>query len=323
MSVQGREQDNSVNHNQYRRGRVIKSQSGFYHVQTDDGLVVCRLRGRLKKGRRMGDIVAVGDWVWVSLLPDGTGMIEEVEERVRMFSRMAPTPRGEYQQVIIANPDQAVLVFACTHPEPRLRMLDRFLIIAEEADVPTLIVFNKVDLLGVQDARRRYGYYQDIGYDVLFTSVKQRIGLDELKEKMVGKTSVLVGPSGVGKSSLLNAIQPGLGLAVREVSKATRKGRHTTVVREMFPLDGGGYVADTPGLKALALWDIEPEEVDGYFPEMRTLVAQCQFSDCTHYHEPGCAIKKAVEQGQIHPERYESYLRLRFGDEELEEDSDF
>lgn len=298
------------------RGLIVKSQSGFYDVETERGVIVCRLRGRLKRGRREGDITAVGDWVQVSLLKEGTGMIEEIEERQRMFSRMAPTPRGEYQQIIIANQDQAVLVFACSEPEPRLRMLDRFLIVADEAVTPVVIVFNKVDLVGIRQAKKDYGHYESIGYSVIFTSAETGLGVKALQKKLVGKISVLAGPSGVGKSSLLNRIQPGLGLAVREVSKATRQGRHTTVVREMYSLVGGGYVADTPGLKALALWDIEPEEVDGYFPEIRELVAKCQFSNCMHLHEPGCAVKAAVESGQIHFERYESYLRIRLGEGE-------
>ncbi len=295
---------------------VIRAQSGYYTVQGEGDTVVCRLRGRLKRGRRRGDIVAVGDWVQYSLLEDGSGMIEAVEERRTMFSRLAPTPRGEYQQILIANPDQAVMVFACAEPEPRLRMLDRFLIVAEKAEIPPLIVFNKVDLMGVRAARQRFGFYEDIGYPVLFTSAVTGRGVKPLRKRLVGKISVLAGPSGVGKSSLLNAVQPALGLAVREVSRATRKGRHTTVVREMFPLEGGGYVADTPGLKALALWDIEPEEVDGYFPEIRELVAGCRFSNCMHLHEPDCAVKAAVEEGRVRPERYESYIRLRYGEEE-------
>ncbi len=300
------------------RGLLVRSQSGFYTVETDDGPVVCRLRGRLKQGRRTGDIIAVGDWVQITLLEDGTGMIEEIEERHAMFSRMAPTPRGEYQQILIANPDQAVFVFACTDPDPRLRMLDRFLIIAEQAKIPSLIVFNKVDLIGWWYARKWYGHYKKIGYAMLFTSATTGRGVSALRKRLTGKVSVLAGPSGTGKSSLLNAVQPELGLAVREVSKATRKGRHTTVVREMFPLDKGGYVADTPGLKAMALWDIEPEEVDGYFPELRDLVADCKFSNCMHLHEPGCAVKSAVENGRVHDERYESYIRLRYGDEDDE-----
>ena len=297
---------------------IIKSQSGFFDVETKQGIIVCRLRGRLKQGRRDGDILAVGDWVVLSLLKDGTGMIEEIEERQRMFSRMAPTPRGEYQQIIIANQDQAIIVFSCAEPEPNLRMLDRFLIVAEEAQTPSMIVFNKVDLVGIRAAKKLYNHYETIGYRVLYTSAETGRGLDALQAVLRGKISVLAGPSGVGKSSLLNSIQPGLGLAVRDVSKATRKGRHTTVVRQLFPLDGGGYVADTPGLKALALWDIEPGEVDGYFPEIRERVAECQFSDCMHLHEPGCAVIAAVETGEISYERYESYIRLRLGQEEEE-----
>ena len=298
------------------KGLIIKSQSGFFDVETEQGIIVCRLRGRLKQGRREGDILAVGDWVRVYLLEDGTGMIEEIEDRQRMFSRMAPTPRGEYQQIIIANQDQVVIVFSCAEPEPNLRMLDRFLIVAEEAETPSVIVFNKVDLVGFREAKDFFGHYHSIGYPVLYTSAETGRGLDDLREVLRGKISVLAGPSGVGKSSLLNAIQPGLGLAVRDISKATRKGRHTTVVRQMFPLEGGGYVADTPGLKALALWDIEPEEVDGYFPEIRELVAECQFSNCMHLHEPGCAVIAAVEAGEIPFERYESYIRLRLSEEE-------
>jgi ribosome biogenesis GTPase / thiamine phosphate phosphatase len=258
----------------------------------------------------------VGDWVQITLLDDGTGMIESIDERDRMFSRLAPTPRGEYRQIIIANPDQVVLVFSCLEPEPKLRMLDRFLIVAEQAETPVTIVFNKIDLIGLRSAKKWYGHYKDIGYPVIFTSVESGRGVKKLQAELIGKISVFAGPSGVGKSSLLNKIQPGLGLAVRDISKATRKGRHTTVVREMFALDGGGYVADTPGLKALALWDIEPEEVDGYFPELRDLVADCQFSNCMHLHEPGCAVKAAVEDDKIHFERYESYIRLRLGEEE-------
>jgi ribosome biogenesis GTPase len=298
------------------RGLIIRSQSGFYTVETQAGQITCRLRGRLKQGPREGDVVALGDWVEVTLLEDGSGVIEEVEPRQRMLSRMAPQPQGEYQQIIIANPGQALFIFACAEPEPRLGMLDRFLVISEKQMVPALIVANKVDLVGLEQAKAIFGHYEPLGYPVLYTSAKTKRGVAELREMLVSKISVFTGPSGVGKSSLLNDIQPGLGLAARQVSQATSKGRHTTVVRELFPLKGGGYVADTPGLKALALWDIEPEELDGYFPELRSLVAQCQFNDCTHVHEPGCAVQAAVADGRVHPERYQSYLRMRFGEED-------
>jgi ribosome biogenesis GTPase / thiamine phosphate phosphatase len=297
------------------RGLVIRSQSGFYTVQTDAGQWVCRLRGRLKRGPRLGDVIAVGDRVEVTPLEGNQGVIEEIEPRRTMLIRLAPDPHGVYQQILIANPDQAVFVFACADPQPHLGMLDRFLVVAERQSIPALIVANKLDLVGLEHARSQFGHYGPLGYPVVYTSALTRAGLDELWQQLTGKISILAGPSGVGKSSLLNAVQSGLGLAVREISRATSKGRHTTVVRELFPLAAGGYVADTPGLKAFGLWDIEPEEIDGYFPELRRLVSQCQFSDCTHLHEPGCAVLSAVSEGQVHPERYQSYLRMRFGDQ--------
>jgi len=298
------------------RGLVVRTQSGFLTVQTEEGPLVCQLRGRLKQGPREGDVVAVGDWVEVKQIDDETGVVEEVEPRARAFVRMAPLPQGEYRQILVANPDQVALVFACAEPEPRFGMLDRYLVIAEAQGVPPLIVANKVDLVGLKQAQALYSQYSEIGYPVSYTSAVTRYGILPLMQKLSDKITLLTGPSGAGKSSLLNAIQPGLGLEVKRVSQATSKGRHTTVYREMFPLDGGGYVVDTPGLKALALWDIEPEELDAYFPEIRSLVGECQFSDCTHLHEPGCAVQAAVEKGEIHPERYESYLRMRFGEQE-------
>ena len=279
---------------------------------TDEGLLVCKLRGRLKQGGKEGDLAAIGDMVLVSPHAGNEGLIEFIEPRQRMISRLAPTPRGEYEQIIIANPDQIVLVFACAEPPPRIRMLDRFLIIAEEQNVPALIIANKIDLVTMEFARELFEHYADLGYELIYSSVPNQQGLAQLKEDLNGKISALAGPSGAGKSSLLNAIQPGLGLRIQNVSQTTGKGKHTTVASELFALEGGGYVADTPGLKALALWDIEPEELDGYFPEIRGLVAQCQFSDCTHLHEPGCAVIQAVENGKINLQRYDSYLRLRF-----------
>jgi len=296
-------------------GLITRYQSGFYVVHTAQGEVQCQLRGRLKKRWAGGDLAAVGDRVSISLQADGTGMLEDIQARERALVRLAPTPRGDYRQVLLANPDQVVLVFACAQPQPHLRMLDRFLVICEKNHLPVLIVANKTDLVLSEQARQMFAIYPPLGYRVIFASALDGEGIEELREALHGKLSGLVGPSGVGKSSLLNAVQPKLGLAVSDVSEQTSKGRHTTVVRELFALEGGGYVADLPGLRSLALWDTEPEELDGYFPELRDLVQHCQFNDCTHQHEPGCAVQQAVEEGLVHPHRYESYLRLRFGDE--------
>ncbi len=299
------------------RGIVVKSQSGFFDIDTKThGEITARLRGRLKQGARTGDLIAVGDWVAVSLQEDGTAMIEEIEERKSAFVRMAPSSRGLYEQVIIANLDEVLLVFACDDPPPNMRMLDRFLIIAERQDIPVQIIANKTDLVSRRQMHYFFGHYPKLGYPVLYTSVKKKHGIRKLRRLIKGKISVLIGPSGVGKSSLLNAIQPDLGLRVSSISEATRKGRHTTVVRQMFKLDKGGYVADTPGLKALPMWDVEPEELDGYFPELAALVPECQYSNCTHVEEPGCAVIAALEAGKIHPERYESYVRIRYGEED-------
>lgn len=295
------------------QGLIIKAQSGFFTVETRLGLVVCQLRGKLKQGKATGDIAAIGDKVHITVLEDGSGVIEEVDERKQAIVRLDPRPQGEYQQVLLANADQAVFVFACAHPDPKLRMLDRFLVIAEKQGIHPIIVANKIDL--VKDAKQIFGLYESIGYRVIYTSTKSSAGIDELHETLKDKISALAGPSGAGKSSLLNAIQPGLGLAVNEISTAMGKGRHTTVTRQMFPLMNGGYVADTPGWKSLALWDTEPEELEAYFPELRDLVQGCQFSDCTHTHEPKCAVLAAVKDGRVHPERFDSFLRLRTGQE--------
>jgi ribosome biogenesis GTPase len=295
-------------------GVVTRYQSGFFTIKTADRLVTCSLRGRLKRRSVQGDIISIGDQVQISLQMDGSGAIESIEPRHSELVRLDPTPKGDFRQILLSNPDQVVAVFACTQPEPHLRMLDRFLVIAEKQGLSALIVANKVDLIGLKEAKKIFKVYPTLGYPVIFTSAKKQSGLEEFRKSLTGKISALAGPSGVGKSSLLNAIQPGLGLAVREIGARNERGRHTTVVREMFPVEGGGYVADLPGLRKLSLWDVEPEELDGYFPEIRGLVSQCQFNDCSHFDEPGCAITQAVEEGTILPERYESYVRLRLGD---------
>ncbi len=294
-------------------GLIVRAQSGLFHVETDEGIVVAELRGRLTKERMETDAAALGDRVRVQVHDDGSATIEEVEERRRVLSRRSPG-RAEIEQVIVANPDQLIFVYACAEPDPNFRMLDRLLVVAEREQIPAIVCANKIDLVTRRSARAEFGEYKHLGYGVIYTSARYGKGILELRKILSNKISVLAGPSGAGKTSLLNAVQPGLDLQTKEISEATGKGQHSTVVPKLIPLKHGGYIADTPGLKAFALWDIEPEEVDAYFPEMRHLVAECDFSDCTHEHEPGCAVIAAVEAGKISPERYDSYLRIRHGE---------
>lgn len=311
-------------------GVVIKAQSGFFTVLTEAGAsVVCHLRGKLKHKRQSHDLAAIGDRVTVTVQAEGLGMIETVAPRQRVLARQAPSGHGRAgqraseqgkAQIIIANPDQAVFVFACAEPAPRLGALDRYLVMAEAVGLPAVICANKADLLNPAHAEALFAVYPPLGYPVLFTSTHTGQGLAALRERLRGRLSVLAGPSGVGKSSLLNALQPGLGLRARTVSQTTQKGRHTTVHPELLPLAVGGFVADTPGMRALALWDVEPEELDGYFVEIRPLVRYCAFSDCRHLTEPGCAVRDAVSAGHIAASRYQSYCRLRTGEELPEND---
>lgn len=309
-------------------GLVIKAISGFYTVRLDEneaGLVeiVAQLAGRLKQEWQQSSIVAVGDRVRVVENEDGTGTIVEILPRKAVLSRTRPSPTGKRQsidqeQVLVANLDQVVFVFAAKNPSPNLRKLDRFLIVAEMNNLNVVICLNKIDLDPKGKARQKLQIYEEIGYPVLWTSVPDNEGIDELRDTLSNKITVFSGSSGVGKSSLLNAIEPGLGLKVSTVSEATGKGMHTTRFAELYPLENGGYVADTPGIRGLALFDIEYTELDAYFKEMAPLVSQCQFSDCSHKHEPGCAIIGAVEDGRIAPERYDSYLRLREEHEQID-----
>jgi len=296
-------------------GLVIRTQSGFAHVYTPDGIYICRLRGKLKQLHSISDILAIGDTVEITPINARQGMIEKIQERTCVLSRQAPAARGMHEQVLVANPDQALLVFACANPAPHVRMVDRFLIGLEKYHIRSRIVLNKTDIASdMETIQAMFAHYPGLGTPVHYVSAKNRDGLEELQAELTDKISVLAGPSGVGKTSLLNALQPGLGLRVREVSQFTSKGRHTTHVRELFPLRTGGWLADLPGIRSIGLWDIEPEELDGYFPEIRELVPECQFNDCTHRSEPGCAVREAAESGKINPARYDSYLRLRFGD---------
>jgi ribosome biogenesis GTPase len=308
-----------------QHGLIIKAQSGFFTVQPDDGgeAVVCQIRGRLKQERQRTDIAAAGDRVTFTVNPDGSGLIQSVAERRSVLSRTrtaagdARNLQTDREQVLVANPDQVVFVFSVRNPAFSPRKLDRFLVVAEMNQLPAIICANKVDLIDAGEARAMFRVYEAIGYPVIHTSTLTGEGIDALREALRGRISVLAGSSGVGKSSLLNAVQAGLGLRVKEVSDATGKGLHTTRHVELIPLDIGGYVADTPGIRSLALFDLEPEELDAYFREIGPLVEQCAFSDCTHTHEPNCAVLAAVQAGRVSPERYDSYLRLREEQQEL------
>lgn len=304
-------------------GLVVREQSGFFWVEVADGTVyTCRLRGRLLEEARSTDIAAIGDRVQIEVLPDGSGAIESVAERVSAFSRAARTEgiRGagapEREHVIVANADQALFVFAAARPDPSLKNLDRFLVAGEKSGIDRLvIVVNKNDLADLAQTHQRFAPYEKMGYTVLYTSALDGTGVDALRDLLRGRISVFSGPSGVGKTSLLNAVQPGLGRAVKAVSASRDEGMHTTRDSALIRLDIGGYVADTPGLRTLSFWDIEPEELDAYLPDIAPYVEQCRFGNCAHLDEPGCAVRQAVERGEIAPSRYRSYLAFR---EELE-----
>ena len=299
-----------------RTGIVIHARSGRHRVQDGDDLVTCFVRGKLKKERLYTDLIATGDWVRWRPTRAGRGVIEEVLPRETQLSRLRPGPgHTPFEHVIVANPDQAVFIFSVREPTPSPRMLDRLLVIAENSDLPAVICANKVDLLDDdREAKERFGVYQEIGYEVLYTSARTGRGVEDLRQRLRDQLSVLCGPSGVGKTSLLNAVQPDLGLAVREISEATGRGRHTTVSVRLWSLDVGGYVADTPGLREAGFFDIEPEELAWHFVEMRPYLSDCRFSSCTHTHEPDCRVKRAVRAGAIREVRYDSYCRLLAGE---------
>ena len=262
------------------------------------------------------ELCVIGDRVQMQHNGDGSGSIVQIYPRDRALSRVEPGgfsgTQAERQQVIVANLDQTIFVFAAANPAPHPRMLDRFLVVAEKAEIPSIhIAVNKVDLITPEAVHHIFDPYARIGYAVHYVSAQSGEGLTELADLLHDQLSVLTGPSGVGKSSLLNQIQPDLGRAVGRVSEATTKGRHTTVYSELIPVAGGGYVADTPGIRSIAPWDVEPTELDAYFIEFKPYIPHCRYKDCMHSDEPGCALRAAVEAGQVSRARYESYLKLQ------------
>jgi ribosome biogenesis GTPase len=291
---------------------VLSGTGGVWTVRAESGEQhEASLRGRLKQDGTAK--LSVGDRV--SVERDSRGevwAITAIHPRHSQLARRAPGgARGE--RIVAANVDQVVVVFAVAKPEPHVRMLDRFLVIAEGNDLAAHIVLNKVELVDESVVTALAAPYQTAGYAVHRTSVKQAIGLDELRDTLGGKTSAFSGPSGVGKSSLLNVLYPGLSLRTGEISESVNKGRHTTVGAMLIPLDDprGGFVVDTPGLREVGLWGLPPEHLDHCFPEFRPLLGSCKFQDCAHETEPNCSVRAAVESGRVSPARYESYVKLR------------
>ncbi|HQY31234.1 MAG TPA: ribosome small subunit-dependent GTPase A [Thermomicrobiales bacterium] len=300
------------------QGTVVKAYGKFFAVALDDSerILLSTPKGALKRDRRGTDLVAVGDRVTVIDVGDNEGRIEHIAPRKNVLARLARHTR-DVEQILVANPDQAVFVFSVRDPEPHPRMLDRFLVLAESRQLPARVVVNKHDLdaPGAQDpfaAHRAIYPFHDI-------SVKSATGLEGLRDALHGQVSVVAGPSGVGKSSLINRLVPDLDQATALISDATGKGKHTTTAAQLFRLDPKSFIADTPGIRALALQGVAPGELPACFPEFRTYLNSCRFSDCTHVHEPGCAIREAVADGLISEVRHASYVSLRQG---LDDDQD-
>jgi ribosome biogenesis GTPase len=291
-----------------RQGLVVRSAGGFTDVALGDEIVRCRMRGRLKQAQRRTDLCVIGDRVSVGGL-DGTPVIDEVLPRRSRFSRLHPGRGPRREDVLIANLDQLFVTFSFGLPRFNPRLLDRFLVIAEHQHVDPLIVMNKADLKQASDLEWT-GPYEAIGYPILCVSAETGEGMQALRGALKGKISAFVGPSGVGKSSLLNRILPRLELEVAEVSRHHGKGRHTTRVATLYALDGDAFLADTPGIRELGTWALPLEELDQCFPDFAGYREQCAFRTCSHTHEPGCAVRLAVQDGNIDEGRYQSYQRL-------------
>jgi ribosome biogenesis GTPase len=293
-------------------GVVLRSHSGHCRVLCDGDEVDCRLRGKLKQGRQEARTVAVaGDRVLIERTSDGSaGVVDAVLERRNKISRMSSRrDRGRVEQVLMANLDQVVVVQSVSRPDPVAGFVDRLLVAAERYDVDGVLCLNKVDLAPDVAAEERWSYYETIGCRILRTSAETGEGVDGFAAALHDRTSVLLGASGTGKSSLL-ARATGMDLRVGDVTEKTGLGRHTTTLTELFPLDGGGFIADTPGIRGFDAWDLEPVDLRDYFPDYADPGAECRFTTCIHKDEPGCGVKAAVEDGRIPSWRHDAYLGM-------------
>lgn len=295
-------------------GTVIKNTGFWYTVLTDDGCEVdCKVKGNFRlKGIRSTNPVAVGDGVEICVNAEGQALITAIDDRRNYIVRRS-TNLSKQSHIIAANVDQAFLVVTVAHPETATTFIDRFLASAEAYSVPVVLVFNKTDLLS--DEERRYQelmvrLYETVGYECRQVSAATGEGTDDLRTLLGDRVTLLSGNSGVGKSTLLNLLIPGAGARVADISDAHDTGMHTTTFSEMMPLPGGGWIIDTPGIKGFGSFDMEPEEIGSYFKEIFKFSKDCRFNNCTHTHEPGCAVRKAVEDHYIAESRYRSYLSM-------------
>ncbi len=297
-----------------RRGRVLAVQGLTSVVEDEQGAIWnCATRRLLKTlSTSQRHVVAAGDFVVFRPEPQQEGIIERVEPRKTVLSRAT---RGR-QHIIVTNVDQLLIVTSAAEPYIKPNLIDRFIISAHKSGLRPLICINKVDLVEPASLAPLVGVYSQMGYQVLMLSASTGFGVDRLRREMSGRASVVAGQSGVGKSSLLNAVDPDLQLRTRSVSAETQKGRHTTTTARLLPLSVGGYVVDTPGIRQFQLWDVIPAEVAGYFRDLRPYIDHCKFPNCTHTHEAGCAVKDAVADGQLDLRRYDSYCHLFAGEME-------